>query len=147
ERLRAAAANGLASAARVRVTQLVFGPPSPYPVAFRVSGPDVGQVRAIAEKVRAIMISDPMMRTVNADWGERVPTLHLVLDQDRLRAIGLTSGDVGQQLQFLLTGVTISQVREDIRTVDVVARSAGPQRLDPARLADFTLTAATGQRV
>jgi multidrug efflux pump subunit AcrB len=147
ERLRAAAANGLAPAARVRVTQLVFGPPSPYPAAFRVSGPDVGQVRVIADKVRAIMISDPMMRTVNADWGERVPTLHLVLDQDRLRAIGLTSADVSQQLQFLLSGVTVSQIREDIRTVDVVARSAGPARLDPARLSDFTLTASNGARV
>ena len=147
ERLRAAVANGLSPAARVRVTQLVFGPPSPYPVAFRISGPDVGQLRTIAEKVRTIMINDPTMRTVNTDWGERVPTLHLVLDQDRLRAIGLTSGDVGQQLQFLLSGVTISQVREDIRTVDVVARSAGPARLDPARVADFTLTAANGARV
>ena len=146
-RLRSAVANGLAPAARVRATQLLFGPPSPFPVAFRVSGPDVGQVRAIAEKVRAIMISDPMMRTVNTDWGERVPTLHLVLDQDRLRAMGLTSGDVGEQLQFLLSGVTISQVREDIRTVDVVARSAGPTRLDPARVADFTLTSSTGARV
>jgi multidrug efflux pump subunit AcrB len=147
ERLRAAVANGLAPAARLRVTQLVFGPPSPFPVAFRVSGPDVGKVRAIAENVRSIMIDDPMMRTVNTDWGERVPTLHLVLDQDRLRSIGLTSADVGQQLQFLLSGVTVSQVREDIRTVDVVARSAGPSRLDPARVADFTLTAANGARV
>src|SRR4029079_14165622 len=75
------------------------------------------------------------------------PTLHLVLDQDRLRGQGAYSGDVGQQLQFLLSGVTISQVREDIRTVDVVARSAGPARLDPARLADFTRTASNGARV
>jgi multidrug efflux pump subunit AcrB len=147
ERLRQAVADGLAPAARVRVTQLVFGPPSPYPVAFRVSGPDVEKARAIAEQVRAIMVADPMMRTVNTDWGERVPTLHFVLDQDRLRAMGLTSGDVGEQLQFLLSGVTISQVREDIRTVDVVARSAGETRLDPARIGDFTLTAANGQRV
>lgn len=147
ERLRRAVAGGLAPAAQVRVTQLVFGPPSPYPVAFRVSGPDVGKVRAISEQVRATMVADPMMRTVNTDWGERVPTLHFVLDQDRLRAMGLTSGDVGEQLQFLLSGVTVSQVREDIRTVDVVARSAGNTRLDPARIADFTLTAANGQRV
>jgi len=147
ERLRGAVANGLAPAARVRATQLVFGPPSPFPVAFRVSGPDVSKMRAIAEQVRAIMVNDPMMRTVNTDWGERVPELHLVLDQDRLRAIGLTSADVGEQLQFLLTGVTVSQVREDIRTVDVVARSSGQTRLDPARLADFTLTGANGQRV
>ena len=147
ERLRRAAADGLAPAARVRVTQLVFGPPSPYPVAFRVSGPDVDRTRVIADQVRAIMTADPMMRTVNTDWGERVPTLHFVLDQDRLRAMGLTSSDVGEQLQFLLSGVTVSQVRQDIRTVDVVARSAGGTRLDPARIGDFTLTAANGQRV
>jgi len=147
ERLRGAVAGGLAPAARVRVTQLVFGPPSPYPVAFRVSGPDVDKVRTIADRAQAIMIADPMMRTVNTDWGERVPTLHFVLDQDRLRAMGLTSGDVGEQLQFLLSGVTVSQVREDIRTVDVVARSAGKARLDPARIGDFTLTAANGQRI
>jgi multidrug efflux pump subunit AcrB len=88
-----------------------------------------------------------MMRTVNTDWGERVPTLHLVLDQSRLRAMGLTSGEVGEQLQFFLTGVTVSQVREDIRTVDVVARSSGRARLDPARVGDFTLTGANGERV
>ena len=147
ERLRRVVADGLAPAARVRVTQLVFGPPSPYPVAFRVSGPDVEKLRAIADQVHTIMTNDPMMRTVNTDWGERVPTLHFVLDQDRLRAMGLTSGDVGEQLQFLLSGVTVSQAREDIRTVDVVMRSAGEARLDPARIGDFTLTAANGQRV
>ena len=147
DRLRKAAAEGLAPAARVRVTQLLFGPPSPYPVAFRVSGPDVGTLRDIADKVSAIMVADPMMRTVNTDWGERVPTLRFVLDQDRLRAIGLTSSDVAEQLQFLLSGVTVSQVREDIRMVDVVARSGGAQRLDPARIGDFTLTAADGRRV
>lgn len=147
ERLRRAAADGLAPAARVRATQLVFGPYSPFPVAFRVSGPDVEKLRAIADRVRTILVDDPMMRTVNTDWGERVPTLHFMLDQDRLRAMGLTSGDVGEQLQFLLSGVTVSQVREDIRTVDVVARSSGQARLDPARISDFTLTAANGQRV
>jgi multidrug efflux pump subunit AcrB len=147
KRIRRAAANGLAPAARVRVTQLVFGPPSPYPVAFRVGGPDLDKVRAIAERVKAIMQADPMMRTVNTDWGDRVPTLHLILDQARLRAMGLTSADVGEQLQFFLSGVTVSQVREDIRTVDVVARSAGSTRLDPARLGDFTLTGTNGERV
>jgi multidrug efflux pump subunit AcrB len=71
----------------------------------------------------------------------------LVLDQDRLRAFGLTSGDVADQLQFLLSGVTVSQAREDIRTVDVVVRSAGADRLDPARFADYTLVGANGQRL
>jgi multidrug efflux pump subunit AcrB len=147
DRLRRAVADGLAPAARVRATQLVFGPPSPFPVAFRVSGPDVDKLRAIADRMRTIMIRDPMMRTVNTDWGERIPTIHFALDQDRLRAMGLTSADVGEQLQFLISGVTVSQMREDIRTVDVVARSSGEIRLDPARIGDFTLTAANGQRV
>jgi hypothetical protein len=66
------------------------------------------------------------------------------LDQDRLRLIGLSPTEVAQQLQFLLTGVTVTQVREDIRTVDVVARSWGSDRLDPARLRDFTLTSRDG---
>lgn len=147
QRLRQAAANGLAPKARVRATQLVFGPPSPFPVAFRVSGPDIGQVRVVAGRVKAVMQDDPMMRTVNLDWSDRVPAMRLVLDQDRLRAFGLTTADVGEQLQFLATGVTVSQVREDIRTVDVVARSAGDARLDPARLGNYTLVGAQGQRV
>lgn len=146
-RLRQAASNGLAPTARVRATKLTFGPYSPFPVAFRVSGPDLAKVRDIAARAQAIMQADPSMRTVNADWGDRAPALHFVLDQDRLRALGLTSGDVAEQLQFLLTGTTVSQVREDIRTVDVVARSAGSDRLDPARIGDYTLTGAQGQRV
>ncbi|WP_176593094.1 efflux RND transporter permease subunit [Sphingobium sp. EM0848] len=147
QRLRQAVADGLAPAARVRATQLVFGPPSPFPVAFRVSGPDLATVRSIAFRVHDLMQTDPMMRTVNIDWGERAPALHFVLDQDRLRALGLTSSDAAEQLQFLLTGVTVSQAREDIRTVDVVARSAGNDRLDPARIGDYTLTGAGGERV
>jgi multidrug efflux pump subunit AcrB len=87
------------------------------------------------------------MRTVNADWGERVPTLRFALDQDRLQSIGLTSTDVGQQLQFLLSGVPITEVREDIRSVQVAARSAGNARLDPGKLTDFTLVGTSGQRI
>ncbi|QNA86418.1 efflux RND transporter permease subunit [Sphingomonas sp. So64.6b] len=146
-RLRQAAAEGLAPQARVRATQLVFGPYSPFPVAFRVSGPDLATVRTIAAKAQKVMQDDPMMRTVNADWGDRAPALHFVLDQDRLRALGLTSSDVAEQLQFLLTGATVSQAREDIRTVDVVARSGGSDRLDPARVGDYMLTGANGERV
>lgn len=100
-RLRQAVASGLAPEARVRVTQLVFGPYSPFPVAWRVSGPDVATVRGIADKVKAVLEASPMMRTVNSDWGSRVPVLHFTLDQNRLQATGLTSSDVARQLQFL----------------------------------------------
>ncbi len=146
-RLREAVADGLAPEARVRVTQLVFGPYSPYPVAFRVMGPDPARLRDIADKVKTVMQSSPLMRTVNTDWGTRVPALHFTLDQNRLQAVGLTSGSVAQQLQFLLSGVPVTQVREDIRSVQVMARAAGNIRLDPARIGDFTLVGSAGQRV
>jgi multidrug efflux pump subunit AcrB len=146
-RVRTIAAEGFVPGARIRATQIVFGPYSPFPVAFRVMGPDQDKVRAIADQVRQVMLKNAAMRQVNSDWGERVPTVHFVLDQDRLRAIGLTSHDASEQLQFLLTGVPVTQVREDIRAVEVVARSAGPDRLDPAKLGGFTLTGSAGQHV
>ncbi|RTN91867.1 efflux RND transporter permease subunit [Enterobacter sp. WCHEn090032] len=146
-RLRQAVASGLAPEARVRVTQLVFGPYSPFPVAWRVSGPDVATVRGIADKVKAVLEASPMMRTVNSDWGSRVPVLHFTLDQNRLQATGLTSSDVARQLQFLLSGVPVTAVREDIRSVEVMGRAAGDIRLDPAKIEGFTLVGNAGQRV
>ncbi|AZE49669.1 Cation efflux system protein [Pseudomonas chlororaphis] len=146
-RIREAVAEGLAPEARVRVTQLVFGPYSPFPVAYRVMGPDPSKLREIADQVQKVMQASPMMRTVNTDWGPLTPTLHFSLDQDRLQAVGLTSNAVAQQLQFLLAGVPITAVREDIRSVQVVGRAAGDIRLDPARIEGFTLVGAAGQRI
>jgi len=146
-RLREEAANGLAPEASIRVTQLVFGPYSPYPVAWRVSGPDPDQLREIAHRMETVMRASPMMRTVNTDWGPRVPTLHFTLNQDRLQAVGLTSNAVARQLQFLLSGVPVTSVREDIRSVQVMARAAGDIRLDPAKIAGLTLEGAQGQRI
>ncbi len=146
-RLRQAIADGLAPEAQVRVTQLVFGPYSPYPVAYRVVGPDPDILRNIANQVQQVMAASPMMRTVNTDWGNRTPVLRFKLQQDRIQALGLTSNAVAQQLQFFLTGAPVTVVREDIRSVQVIARTSGDTRLDPARIADFTLAGANGQRI
>ncbi|THE46029.1 MFS transporter [Raoultella ornithinolytica] len=146
-RLREAVASGLAPEACVRVTQLVFGPYSPFPVAWRVMGPDSDKLRDIADKVKAVLQASPMMRTVNTDWGTKVPALHFILDQDRLQATGLTSNAVAQQLQFLLSGIPITSVREDIRSVQVTGRAAGDIRLDPAKIEGLTLVGKAGQRI
>ncbi|GFM75447.1 multidrug transporter [Pseudomonas cichorii] len=146
-RIRDAAAEGLVPEAQVRVTQLVFGPYSPFPVAYRVMGPDPLKLREIAGQIQKVLQASPMMRTVNTDWGPLVPVLHFSLDQDRLQAVGLTSNAVAQQLQFLLTGVPVTAVREDIRSVQVVGRAAGDIRLDPAKIAGFTLVGSAGQRI
>src|SRR5689334_6194994 len=146
-RLRQAAADGLAPEARIRATQLVFGPYSPFPVAFRMMGPDPEKLREIARHVEEIMRADSNMRSVNVDWGERIPKMHFVLDQERLQLIGLSPAEAAQQLQFLLNGQTITQVREDIRAVNVVVRSAGPERLDPAKLENFTVMTRDGKPI
>ncbi|WP_263408341.1 efflux RND transporter permease subunit [Terriglobus tenax] len=144
-KLREEVGRGLAPEARVRASQLVFGPYSPWPVAFRVIGPNLDKARAIATQVQAAMLANPHTRQVNQDWGERAPTVHFVLDQARLQLIGLSSREAAEQIQFLLTGAPVTQVREDIRTVDVVARSAGTDRFDPTKLNDMTLMNHTGK--
>ena len=147
QRLRAALSQGLAREAYVRVTQLVFGPYTPFPVEFRVMGPDPAELYAISEKALGIMRGVPDVRQANRDWGNRAPVLRFIPDQDRLNLIGLSPAEVGQQLQFLLTGIPVTQVREGIRNVPVVARSAGGERLDPARLADFSLMSRDGRPI
>lgn len=146
-RMRAQVEKQMAPEARVRVTQLVFGPYTRFPVEFRVMGPDTDKLRGIARQVAEVMRNNPNMRQVNTDWTEKQPTLHFVLDQDRLQVMGLTSAQAAEQLQFLLTGTAVTQVREDIRTVEVMARTQDEERLDPARIEDMTLTSHTGQRV
>src|SRR6202007_2244890 len=103
------------------------------------SGPDLEKDRAIATQVQAAMLKNPHTRQVNQDWGERAPTVHFVLDQARLQLIGLSSREAAEQIQFLLTGAPVTQVREDIRTAGVVARRGGSDRLDPSKLSDMTL--------
>jgi multidrug efflux pump subunit AcrB len=146
-RLREAVSQGLASEAYVRVTQLVFGPYTPFPVEFRVMGPDPARLYAISQKALDIMRSVPDVRQANRDWGNRAPALRFIPDQNRLNLIGLSPAEVGQQLQFLLTGVAVTQVREDIRNVPIVARSAGGERLDPARLEEFSLMSRDGRQI
>ena len=102
---------------------------------------------AISEKALDIMRGVPDVRQANRDWGNRTPVLRFIPDQDRLNLIGLSPAEVGQQLQFLLTGIPVTQVREDIRNVPIVARSAGGERLDPARLADFSLMSRDGRQI
>ena len=139
QRFRQAVADGLSPGARVRATQLVFGPATKYPVEFLVRGPDVPTLRTIAEQAMAVMRADPAMRQVNVDWGERVPVLKLNADPERLQALGLDRKSLAEQIQLQLDGATIAEYREDVRNVLVVARSSAANRHDPGRLAGLTV--------
>lgn len=146
-RIRDAIGEGLAPEAFVRVTQLVFGPFTPFPVEFRIIGPDPEVLYDISEEALALMATVPDVRHPNRDWGNRAPVLRFVPDQERLNLIGLSPSEAGLQMQLLLSGLTVTNMREDIRNVPVVARSAGGTRLDPSRLADFSLISRDGRAI
>ena len=144
-RLRQTVVDGLALEAHVRVSQLIFGPFPLYPVDFRVMGEDVNKLREIANEIKEVMRKNPHTREINQDWGELAPEVHFKFDQARLQQIGLTPQDAALQLQFLLKGIPLTQLREDIRTVDIVARSAGSERLSPDKLSSLTLVNNSGK--
>lgn len=144
-RLRQTVVDGLALEAHVRVSQLIFGPFPLYPVDFRVMGEDVNKLREIANEIKEVMRKNPHTREINQDWGELAPEVHFKFDQARLQQIGLTPQDAALQLQFLLKGIPLTQLREDIRTVDIVVRSAGTERLSPDKLSSLTLVSNSGK--
>ena len=117
--------------ARVRVTQLLFGPPVIWPLSFRVNGPDPVKLREIAHQVRSVMAAHPNTLEPHLEWDERAPVLHLAMDAEHLRLMGLTPHDVAQQLQFQLDGLPVTEVRRDIRTVEVRARGQRATTLLP----------------
>jgi multidrug efflux pump len=146
-RLERAIAGGALPQARVRVDRFVFGPPVGFPVQFRIIGPDAMKVRAIAEDVRRVMAANPKIVDPHLDWSEQVKSIRLEVDQDRARALGLTPQDVAQTLQTLVSGYTVTQYREGIEHIDVVARAVATERLALNRLPALTIATRNGVAV
>ncbi|OYX70964.1 MAG: multidrug transporter AcrB [Rhizobiales bacterium 32-66-11] len=146
-RLEKQIADGALSEARVRVDRFVFGPPVGFPVNFRVIGPDPQKVREIAEQVRVVMAGDPALIDPHLNWGERVKSVTLQVDQDRARALGTTPRDVAETLQTLLSGYTVTQHREGNLLIDVVARAVPQERADLQDLAGLTVSSRNGVAV
>jgi multidrug efflux pump len=146
-RLEQAIADGAVPEARSRVDRFVFGPPVGFPVQFRVVGPDPMKVRGIADQVREVMAQNRKIIDPHLNWGEQVKSVRLVVDQDRARALGLTPQDVAQNLQTLLSGFTVTQHREGIEHIDVVARAVPEERLELGRLGELTIATQNGVAV
>ena len=146
-RLEKTVADGALSEARVRVDRFNFGPPVGFPVQFRVIGPDAKKVRDIAYQVREVMRADDKVIDPHLDWNEQAPYLKLAIDQDRVRAMGLTPQDIAQSLSMLISGVPITTVRDGIEKVAVVARAVPSERLDLAHIDDLSLYSRNGVAV
>jgi multidrug efflux pump subunit AcrB len=143
-RLERAIADGALSQARVRVDRFNFGPPVGFPVQFRVIGQDPEEVRAAAARVRDVMRANPNTRDAHLDWNEQSPSVRLVVDQDRARALGLNVADIAQTLQTLLSGVTVTSLRERTERIDIIARAVAEERVDLGRVGDLVIATRGG---
>ncbi|MDD2776880.1 MAG: efflux RND transporter permease subunit [Gallionella sp.] len=130
-----------------RVSRLENGPPTGYPVQFRVMGEDVEKVRVIAAKVADLMRANGHLQDVSFDWNEKVKAIRVEVNQDRARQLGLSSQDISQALQGWLQGVPLTQFREKDQLIDVMWRGAdvGQQQLD--KLLDLDIPLSNGKHV
>lgn len=132
---------------RGRVKLLPSGPPVPYPVQFRVTGLEVSKVRAIADQVEAVMRSNPNAVGVNDNWNESIKVVRIDLQQDKLRALGVTSQTVMQVANTLLSGTAVGQFRDGNKLIDMVARQPLDERSTIAALGAANVPTASGKSV
>jgi multidrug efflux pump subunit AcrB len=130
-----------------RVQSLELGPPVGWPVQYRVSAQTAGQVRALAEQVAQILRDSPDTTLVNFDWGEKNKAIRMAINQDKVRQVGLSSDAVAQALNMILSGQVVTQIRDSIYSIDVVARAPAEERLSLQALRDTQITLPTGQSV
>ena len=133
--------------ARSRVKLLPNGPPVPYPVQFRVVGPQATQVQVWAEQAKAVLRAHPGMRGVNDNWNEKVKVVRLEVDQDKARALGVSSQVLAQASRTLLSGTTVGQYREGDRLIDIVLRQPRSEREVLTDLGNAYLPTPSGKAV
>jgi multidrug efflux pump subunit AcrB len=132
---------------RGRVKLLPNGPPVPYPVQFRVVGSDAVQVRQWADQAKEILRSNANMRGVNDNWNEPIKVLRLQIDQDKARALGVSSQAIAQASRTILSGTTIGQYREGDKLVDIVLRQPLDERKAITDLGNAYMPTASGRSV
>ncbi|MEK8030765.1 efflux RND transporter permease subunit [Ideonella sp. DXS29W] len=132
---------------RGRVKLLPNGPPVPYPVQFRVVGPEMEAVRQWADEAKEILRQNPSMRGVNDNWNERIKSLRLEVDQDKARALGVTSQSIAQASRVMLSGSTIGQFREGDRLIDIVLRQPADERNAITDIGNAYIPTTTGRSI
>jgi len=132
---------------RGRVSRLENGPPVGFPVQFRVSGEDLGEVRRIAREVAAVVRQDPGATDVQFDWDEPSKVIRLAIDQDKARLLGFSSQDIAAFLNNSVSGLTVTQFRERDKLIDVVLRGASEERARVAFLKDLAIPTKSGKPV
>ena len=130
-----------------RVSPLGLGPPVGWPVQYRVSGPDIDEVRKIALQLAQTVATAPGSKDVNYDWMEPARMVRIQIDQDQARLLGLSSAAIASVMNTVVTGTPVTQVRDGIYLVDVLTRATDEQRLSLATLRNLQLPLANGRTV
>jgi multidrug efflux pump subunit AcrB len=130
-----------------RVYPLELGPPVGWPIQYRVSGPDIGEVRNIALKLAEVVSRNPNAEGVNFDWIEPTREVRIRINQDEARQLGLSSESLAGVLNTVITGSPITQVRDDIYLVDVIIRATDEQRVSLSTLPSLQVPVANGRTV
>ncbi len=145
-RIEAALANGFENA-MIRVSALELGPPVGWPLKFRVSGDDPARVRELALSFAGVLGTNASVTNINYDWSEMSKVVKVAIDQDRARSVGLTSRQVASNINAVLSGTTITQVRDHTYLIDVVARAVEGERADLDTLRNLRLATPSGGSV
>jgi len=133
--------------ARGRVKLLPNGPPVPYPVQFRVIGSDPAVLRQRADEVKTVMRANTHMIGVNDNWNESVKAVRLEIDQEKARALGVSSQSIAQAARTMFTGTTVGQYREGDRLIDIVLRQTQDERDTISGIANAYLPTASGRSI
>ena len=135
------------STVRARVTRLENGPPVGYPVQFRVSGEHIDVARALAREVADRVRANPHVTNVNLDWEEPSKVVRLVIDQERARALGVSSAHLARFLQSSLSGLEVSTYREDNELIQILLRGPAEERAQLTLLGSLAVPTANGRAV
>ena len=130
-----------------RVSPLELGPPVGWPLQYRVSGPDKDAVRQIALDLAELLRTDSRTRLVNYDWMEPARQIRVRVNQEEARQLGISSSTLASVLNAAVTGSTVTQVRDDIYLVNVVARATDEQRVSFATLSSLQVPTPGGHMV
>jgi multidrug efflux pump subunit AcrB len=130
-----------------RISPLEQGPPVGWPLKFRVSGPNSEKVRDYAQSFASLLGNTPSAQNINFDWNEPSPMVRVQVDQDRARALGISSQALSQTMNAILSGTPVTQVRDDIYLVDIVARAVSNERLNLETLRSLMIEASGGRSV
>ena len=133
--------------ALIRISPLELGPPVGWPLKFRVSGTEVNKVRELALGFAHVLGKEPSVQNINYDWGEMSKVVRIDIDQDRARAVGLSSQQISSNINAVLSGTTVTQVRDQTYLVDVVARALESERASLDTLRYLRLSTPSGASV